>query len=184
MSCTPCPQHSALCWSDQWLHSVVSLPSLAALSASELRGMFWFLVGYATLAGGIKRTSVGRFIPQITLPNTFVGCLCGTNGYCQRYWFDLSPSPGECLYPHHSFLSAAVRHARAISRKPVPFPSAFWRRKTFWHEYKIMALWYPRHSAYVVHWVHGKLFGGHNFNVGFYFWWRFPLCWVGLFSDL
>ena len=68
VSCTPCPQHSALCWSDQWLHSVVLLPSLAALSASEPRGVFWFLVGYATLAGGIKRTSVGRFIPQIILP--------------------------------------------------------------------------------------------------------------------
>lgn len=69
MGCPAPHAHSALRYANLINSSILwCYSSLAALSASKLRGMIWFPVGSANFGWRIKRISVGRFIPQIILP--------------------------------------------------------------------------------------------------------------------
>lgn len=119
------------------------LPSSAARLESRLRGVIWFLVGSAILAGGRRGTVwidyFSNNLPQKPMLSVFMEQMDIISDI--DLTFSSSPQ-GQCLCPHGSILLDAERQFRVTSRKPTLFPLGIWSRKKF-------LTWAPKNGVVV-----------------------------------
>lgn len=85
--------------------------------------------GFYCFSWRAERNCVGRFILQITLPRNLCRLSLWNKWISSVVWTWPSPSLWTTSVPTSLAFLGIGRQFRAISRKPVLFPLAFWRKK-------------------------------------------------------